>query len=302
MISNQIKRLIVIAGPTAVGKTDFAIKLAQYLETEIISADSRQFYKELNIGTAKPSPKELSLIKHHFIGSHSIHDYYNVAQFETEVLNLLDSLFKKYNEVIMVGGSGLYIDAVCNGIDELPDVDEELRQELNEIYEEEGITAIQEKLKFLDPEFYETIDKSNPKRIIRALEVCIATGQKYSEQRSNKNKERSFEIIKVGLNKDREQLYERINLRVDQMVSSGLVEEATGLFESRHLNALNTVGYKELFDHFLGNITLEKAIEKIKTNSRRYAKRQLTWFRKNESYKWFNPNELEEVIDLIKRT
>ncbi len=302
MMLNKTKRLIVIAGPTAIGKTEFAIKLAQHLQTEIISADSRQFFKELNIGTAKPSARELSVIKHHFVGSHSIHDYYNVAQFEIDVLSLLDVLFEKHNQVIMVGGSGLYIDAVCNGIDELPDVDEKLRQELNKIYEDEGIATIQQKLKTLDPEFYDTIDRSNPKRIIRALEVCLATGQKYSEQRSNAKKERPFEIIKIGLNIDREQLYQRINERVDQMVKDGLTEEAKELFEFKQLNALNTVGYKEIFDHFSGNIKLEKAIEKIKTNSRRYAKRQLTWFRKNDNYQWFNPNEIEKVIALVNRS
>jgi tRNA dimethylallyltransferase len=301
MMLNKTKRLIVIAGPTAIGKTEFAIKLAQHLKTEIISADSRQFFKELNIGTAKPSAKELSVMKHHFVGSHSIHDYYNVAQFEIDVLRLLDVLFEKYNQVILVGGSGLYIDAVCNGIDELPDVDEKLRQELNEIYEDEGIVAIQQNLKALDPEFYDTIDKSNPKRIIRALEVCIATGKKYSEQRLNVHKKRAFEVVKLGLNIEREQLYQRINERVDQMVADGLIKEAKRLFEFKHLNALNTVGYKEIFDHFSGEITLEEAIEKIKTNSRRYAKRQLTWFRKNDSYQWFNPNEIEKVKALVKR-
>lgn len=297
---NPKKKLIVIVGPTAVGKTDFAIKLAKYLKTEIISADSRQIYKELLIGTAKPSTDELSDVKHHFIGSHSIHDYYNVAKFEIDVLKTLDSLFEMYDQVIMVGGSGLYVDAVCNGIDELPDVDDDLRKELNTIYKEEGIGIIQQKLKNLDPEFYDTIDKSNPKRIIRALEVCLATGQKYSDQRSNRNKERPFEIIKIALNIDREQLYERINKRVDKMITNGLIEEAKSLYELRHLNALNTVGYKELFDHFSGNITIEKAIEKIKTNSRRYAKRQLTWFRKDKTYHWFNPKDLDEVLELFR--
>lgn len=299
MMTAKSKRLIVVAGPTAAGKTDFAIKLSQHLKTEIISADSRQFFKEMNIGTAKPSGEELSKIKHHFISSHSINDYYNVAQFELDVINLLEKLFVKHDQVVMVGGSGLYIDAVCNGIDELPDVDEDLRAELNKLYDEDGIKAIQEKLLELDPEFYEVVDLSNPKRIIRALEVCIVTGKKYSDQRSSKTKRRSFKIVKIGLNIKRELLYERINQRVDTMVAAGLIEEARELLGMSHLNALKTVGYKELFDHFNGNISLEKAIENIKTNSRRYAKRQLTWFRKDKNYHWFGPSDLEQVINLV---
>ncbi len=298
---NKKKRLIVIAGPTAVGKTGFAIKLAQHLKTEIISADSRQLYKELNIGTAKPSVAELAAVKHHFVGSHSIHDYYNVAQYEIDVLNLLETLFEKYDQMLMVGGSGLYIDAVCNGIDELPDVDEKLRLELNRLFEVEGISAIQRKLKSLDPEFYEMVDRSNPKRIIRALEVCVATGRKYSDQRLSSIKARSFEIVKFGLNFDRELLYDQINKRVDQMIEDGLIEEAKSLSDLNHLNALKTVGYKELFDYFNEEISLEKAIENIKTNSRRYAKRQLTWFRKDESYQWFSPSDLGQVIKLVDK-
>ena len=298
MMKNQ-KKLIVIAGPTAVGKTIFAIKLAKFLKTDIISADSRQIYKELFIGTAKPSADQLLEVKHYFIGSRSIHDYYNVAIFEIEVLALLKNLFKKHDQVIMVGGSGLYIDAVCNGIDELPDVDEKLRLELNTFFEEKGLDGIRGKLKELDPVFYEMVDQSNPQRIIRALEVCIATGRKYSEQRSNNHKQRAFEIYKLGLNIERELLYQRINDRVDQMITDGLVEEARILYEYKDLNALNTVGYKELFDYFSGKISREKAIENVKTNSRRYAKRQLTWFRKDKGYQWFDPSEFEKVIELF---
>ncbi|PKP31762.1 MAG: tRNA (adenosine(37)-N6)-dimethylallyltransferase MiaA [Bacteroidetes bacterium HGW-Bacteroidetes-17] len=298
MSLNHSKKLIVIAGPTAVGKTDFAIQLAKYLETEIISADSRQMYKELTIGTAKPDTEQLKQVKHHFVDNISIHDYYSAARFELEVMELLSSLFKDRDYVVMVGGSGLYIDAVCEGIDELPDIDENLRKKLNLLYKNEGLEAIRNRLKELDPEFYEIIDQSNPKRIIRALEVCMATGIKYSEQRTNIKKKREFEIIKVALNSDRKILYDRINERVDQMINDGLIEEAECLYDFRNLNALNTVGYKELFDYFSADITLEKAIENIKTSSRRYAKRQLTWFRKNPSYQWFHPSELEKVIKL----
>ncbi|MBU1011520.1 MAG: tRNA (adenosine(37)-N6)-dimethylallyltransferase MiaA [Bacteroidetes bacterium] len=299
MNSNHSKKLIVIAGPTAVGKTDFAIQLAKYLKTEIISADSRQIYKELSIGTAKPNAEQLKEVKHHFVGNISIHDYYNAARFELEVINLLSSLFKNHDYLVMVGGSGLYIDTVCNGIDDLPDVDEELRKELNLLYKKEGIDSIRNKLKELDPEFYKIIDQSNPKRIIRALEVCMATGIKYSEQRTNNKKNREFEIIKIALNLDRNILYDKVNLRVDQMINEGLVDEAKNLYQYRNLNALNTVGYKELFDYFSGSIGLEKAIENIKTSSRRYAKRQLTWFRKDPSYQWFHPSEFEKVIRLF---
>ncbi len=293
------KELIVIAGPTAVGKTDFAIDLATHLKTEIISADSRQVYKELSIGTAKPDASQLEKVKHHLVGHLSIHDYYNVAKFERDVLLLLDKLFVKHDQVVMVGGSGLYIDAVCNGIDELPDVDESLRNELNTLYKCEGIEAIQQKLKLLDPEYYEIIDQSNPKRLIRALEVCLATGKKYSQLRTNTRKERNFKIQQMVLNLDRPILFERINKRVDIMMEEGLLDEVKSVFEFRNLNALNTVGYKEFFEYFLGKLTLEQAITNIKTNSRRYAKRQLTWFRKNPNYKWFSPNELDQVIEVI---
>lgn len=298
MSSNHSKKLIVIAGPTAVGKTDFAIRLAKFLKTEIISADSRQMYKELTIGTAKPDTEQLKEVKHHFVDNISIRDYYSAARFELEVMELLSSLFKDRDYVVMVGGSGLYIDAVCEGIDELPDIDENLRKKLNLLYKNEGLEAIRNRLKELDPEFYEIIDQSNPKRIIRALEVCMATGIKYSEQRTNIKKKREFEIIKIALNSDRKILYDRINERVDQMINNGLIDEAKDLYDFRDLNALNTVGYKELFDCFSDEITLEKAIENIKTSSRRYAKRQLTWFRKDPDYQWFYPSELEKVIKL----
>jgi len=298
-MSDSSKNLIVIAGPTAVGKTDFAIRLAKKLQTEIISADSRQMYAELTIGTAKPKPEQLAEVKHHFIGNLSINEYYNAARYEVEVLALLDKLFMKYDQVVMVGGSGLYIDAVCQGIDELPDADQKLRHELNQIYKKEGIDKIREKLQQLDPEFYEIVDQSNPLRMIRALEVCITTGTKYSSLRTNSKKQRNFRVSKIALNIERSQLIERINNRVDQMLSEGLLEEIISLKAYKNLNALNTVGYKEFFEYFSEKMTLEDTIEKIKTNSRRYAKRQLTWFRKDKSYRWFEPEEFDEVLQYL---
>ncbi len=298
-MTDSSKSLIVIAGPTAVGKTDFAIRLAKKLQTEIISADSRQMYAELTIGTAKPKVEQLEEVKHHFIGNLSINEYYNAARFEVEVLALLDKLFMKYDQVVMVGGSGLYIDAVCQGIDELPDADQKLRHELNQIYKKEGIDKIREKLQQLDPEFYEIVDQSNPLRMIRALEVCITTGTKYSSLRTNSKKQRNFRVSKIALNIERSQLIERINNRVDQMLSEGLLEEINSLKAYKNLNALNTVGYKEFFEYFSGKMTLEDTIEKIKTNSRRYAKRQLTWFRKDKSYRWFEPEEFDEVLQYL---
>lgn len=299
MSKKHDKQLIIIAGPTAVGKTSFAINLAKELKTEIISADSRQFYQELTIGTAKPSLEQLGQVNHHFINNLSIHDYYNVARYETEVLTTLNNLFRVKDQVVMVGGSGLYIDAVCNGIDELPDVDLKLRLELKNKLQKEGIEAIRTKLMKLDPEFYEIVDTSNPSRMLRALEVCLATGRKYSDLRKAPRRLRNFKITKIGLNIEREQLYSMINNRVDLMLDQGLVEEVKLNLKYRELNALNTVGYKEIFKYFDGEISLEQAITDLKTNTRRYAKRQLTWFRKGEQYQWYRPNELEVVMQIL---
>ena len=291
--------LIVISGPTAVGKTDTGIKLAKVLNSEIISADSRQFYKELQIGTAVPLHEEMQGIKHHFIGNLSIHDYYNVSKFEIEVLELLKQLFKKNEYAILLGGSGFYINAVCKGIDELPDADESVRDKLNFEFSKNGIEYLQNKLKRLDPEFYTIVDKSNHKRLMRAIEVCVTTGKTYSSLRVNKITLRDFDIIKIGLNRDRPELFDRINNRVDIMINKGLVEEARSLFPFRKLNALNTVGYKELFEYFENKVSLEQTITNIKTNTRRYAKRQLTWFKKDESIKWFHPDDIGKIVQVI---
>ncbi|MBI9037214.1 MAG: tRNA (adenosine(37)-N6)-dimethylallyltransferase MiaA [Bacteroidales bacterium] len=292
--------LIVISGPTAVGKTDTGIELAKIFNTEIISADSRQFYKELQIGTAVPMSDEMQGVKHHFIGNLSIHDYYNVSKFENEVLELLKQLFKKNNYAIMLGGSGLYINAVCRGIDELPDADESLREKLNFEFNKNGIEYLRNKLKHLDPDFYTIVDKSNHKRLMRAIEVCLTTGKTYSSLRANEIKSRDFDIIKIGLNRDRPELFDRINNRVDIMIRNGLAEEAKSLFSFRDLNALKTVGYKEFFEYFENKISLEQAITNIKTNTRRYAKRQLTWFKNDDLIKWFHPNETEKIVRIIR--
>jgi len=296
---NSGKYLIVIVGPTAVGKTDVSIKLAKEWNTEIISADSRQFYTEMSIGTAKPDPQQLQAVKHHFIGHLSIHDYFNVSRFEKDTLELLKSLFEKHTIVFLVGGSGLYIDAVCNGIDDFPDPDPEFRNYLKGIYKDEGIAKLQEILLETDPEYYATVDINNPNRLLRAIEVCLSTGRKFSELRLNRTKERDFHIIRIGLNLPRPELFSRIELRVDQMIENGLVGEVKNLMPYRHLNALNTVGYKEIFEYLDSKITLQQAIVNIKTSTRRYAKRQLTWFNRTGDYTWFEPDQLNEITNYL---
>jgi len=293
---NYNKTLIVVLGPTAIGKTALSIKLARHFKTEIISSDSRQLFKEMKIGTAVPSAEELNSVKHHFIGNLSISDYYNVSKFEKEALHKLDDIFLKNNLAIMVGGSGLYIDAVCKGIDDLPDPDKKLRHEINEIFKSSGIEALQKKLKELDPEYYLIVDLKNPKRLMRAIEVCLQTGKTYTSLRKNKTGNRDFNIIKIGLNCEREKLFESINLRVDKMINEGLLDEVKELYKHKNLNSLNTVGYKEIFDFLDNKTTFEQAIENIKTNTRRYAKRQLTWFKRDEEIKWFHPTEKNEII------
>ncbi len=296
---NSGKYLIVIVGSTAVGKTDVSIKLAKEWNTEIISADSRQFYTEMSIGTAKPDPQQLQAVKHHFIGHLSIHDYFNVSRFEKDTLELLKSLFEKHTIVFLVGGSGLYIDAVCNGIDDFPDPDPEFRNYLKGIYKDEGIAKLQEILLETDPEYYATVDINNPNRLLRAIEVCLSTGRKFSELRLNRTKERDFHIIRIGLNLPRPELFSRIELRVDQMIENGLVGEVKNLMPYRHLNALNTVGYKEIFEYLDSKITLQQAIVNIKTSTRRYAKRQLTWFNRTGDYTWFEPDQLNEITNYL---
>jgi tRNA dimethylallyltransferase len=295
-----MKKLIVIPGPTGIGKTDLSIDVALEFGTEIISSDSRQVYKELKIGTAVPTDDQLKRVKHHLIGHKSVYDYYNASMFEMEVIELLKNLFLTRNEVIMTGGSGMYINAVCDGIDELPDIDMEIRNDLNAMHEKEGIESLRMQLKMVDPESYKKIDLKNAKRILKALEVSLQTGKPYSSFLLGNKKERNFDIIKIGLQRDRAELYDRINLRVDQMVEEGLVEEARRFYKDRSLNSLNTVGYKELFEHFDGTITQEKAIELIKRNSRHYAKRQISWFARDKEIVWFNPDDFSEIVEFIR--
>ena len=281
---SRLPVLLVITGATAVGKTDFAVKMAKQYQTSIISADSRQFYKEMAIGTASPSVEDMQTIPHYFVGNLSIFDYYSVSRFEQDVLALLPQLFEKNKVVIMTGGSGLYIDAVCYGIDNLPDPDMDIRKYVMEIYEKEGIESLRMRLKYLDPLFYKTADIANAKRMIRALEVSLQMGAPYSSYLTNSRKTRNFTIQKYCLTRPREKLFARINMRIDKMIEQGLLMEATSLYPYKHLNALNTVGYKELFDYLDGKLSLEQAIEDIKTHTRRYAKRQMTWFKKDTTY------------------
>ncbi|MFL0354418.1 tRNA (adenosine(37)-N6)-dimethylallyltransferase MiaA [Xanthomarina sp. GH4-25] len=296
------KTLISIMGPTAIGKTSLSIKLANHYNTEIISADSRQFYKEMSIGTAAPTPTELATAKHHFIHHKSIEDKYSVGAFEKDATTLLNILFKTHDTVIMVGGSGLYVDAVSKGLDNFPDIDSSIRENLNNQLEAEGLEKLQKKLKILDVETYNTIALDNPQRVIRALEVCMGTGKPYASF-LNKNKEkRPFKTITIGLAANRDIIYNRINQRVDVMMKEGLLDEVIKLQNKQHLNALNTVGYKELFKYLEGEWTLDFAISEIKKNSRRFAKRQLTWFRKNEAIKWFDyEDDFMSITDYISQ-
>jgi tRNA dimethylallyltransferase len=291
--------LIVLLGPTGVGKTDVSIELAGYFNCEIISADSRQFFREMTIGTAVPDQHQLNLIAHHFIKFISINDYYSSSMFERDVLELLPSLFAKNNKVLLSGGSGMYIDAVCNGIDDIPDVDPVIREKYIQKYNEEGIEGLRVALKLLDPDHYLKVDLRNYKRIMRALEICETAGRPYSSFLKKQKRIRNFDVIKIGLRRPREELYNRINTRVDQMVTSGLEDEAKDLFGEKHLNALNSVGYKEFFDFFDGKISREKAIELIKRNSRRYAKRQMTWWGKDSEIIWFHPDDTHDIINYI---
>jgi len=295
------KKLIVIVGPTAIGKTACSIQLAKHFNTVILSADSRQFYKEISIGTAKPSEEEMDGIPHFFINSHSITEDFNVNDFEKEALIILEDIFKQRDTAILVGGSGMYVDSLCYGMDDaMPDPDEKIRMRLQNQLEINGIASLQDELKQLDPLFYEEIDLNNSNRLMRAIEVCLITGTPYSTLRKGTIKKRPFEIIRVGLEKERELIYDRINQRVDLMMENGLLDEVRSIVDFRHQNALKTVGYRELFDYLDEKVSLNEAVEKIKVNSRRYAKRQLTWFKKDKNTRWFMPEQQEEMINFIR--
>ncbi|HLW10978.1 MAG TPA: tRNA (adenosine(37)-N6)-dimethylallyltransferase MiaA [Fermentimonas sp.] len=291
-----MKTLLVLLGPTGVGKTEWSIRVAEQLGCPIISADSRQIYKGMAIGTAAPDEEQLKRVQHYFIGKLLPEDYYSASEFELDVLQLLQELHKKHNTIVMVGGSMMYIDAVCKGIDDIPTIDDKLRADLKELYDKEGLDPIRRQLKILDPVFYDEVDLKNPKRVIHALEICLMSGKPYSSLRTNPNKKRPFKIIKVGFNRNRQELYDRINMRVDMMIEDGLIEEARSFYPKRHLNSLNTVGYKELFEYFDGNHTLDFAIEKIKQHSRNYARKQLSWFRRDKEVNWINLSEESDNV------
>ena len=293
------KTLIVITGPTAVGKTAISLDIAKHFGIPVINADSRQIYRELKIGTARPSDEEMKEVKHYFVGTLSIADYYSASLYEQQVLALLDNLFQTHDYALLSGGSMMYIDAVCDGIDDIPTVDDETRENMKRRLREEGLEALCEELKRLDPEYYEEVDRQNPRRVVHALEICTMTGKTYTSFRRRERRERPFRIIKIGLTLPREELYNRINARVDKMMAEGLLEEVRQMYPQRDLNALNTVGYKELFDYFDGRWPLEEAVERIKGNTRRYARKQLTWYKKDDRFRWFHPQDKEEIINYI---
>ena len=293
------KTLIVLVGPTGVGKTELSLRLAEQLHTCILSADSRQLYRDLPIGTASPTPEQQSRVKHYFVGTLDLTDYYSAAQYETEVLSLLDTLFQTHDVVVLTGGSMMYIDAVCQGIDDIPTVDAETRRLMLQRYEDEGLERLCAELRLLDPEYYRIVDLKNPKRVIHALEICYMTGRTYTSFRVRQKKERPFRILKVGLTRPREELYKRINSRVEQMMADGLLDEAKKVYAHKECNSLNTVGYKELFRYLDGAWTLPFAIEKIKQNSRIYSRKQMTWFKRDVDIRWFHPDEEHEIFTYI---
>lgn len=295
-----MKTVVVVAGPTGIGKTRTGLALAKAYSSVIISADSRQIYREIPIGTAAPTPEEQAEIPHFLVGTRSVFDYYNAFEFEQDALRCVQEAFLDKDVVFMVGGSMMYLDAFCNGIDELPTVDPQLRKDLMARFSEEGLASLRMQLKQLDPEFYKQVDLKNAKRVIHALEICLMTGRPYSSLRTQPKKKRPFQIIRVGLHMDRALLYERIDLRVEQMLAKGLEEEARSLWPHRDLNALNTVGYKELFAYFEGEYGLDRALELIQRNSRRYARKQLSWFRRDASIQWFHPSDLSALLTYIE--
>lgn len=295
------KNLLVIIGPTGVGKTELSLRIAENFGTEIVSADSRQLYANLKIGTAAPTPEELQRVPHHFIGTLQLTDYYSAAQYEEDALKLLDHLFQTKDVVILTGGSMMYVDAVCKGIDDIPTVDEETRKTLLERYEKEGLEQLCAELKLLDPDYYKIVDLKNHKRVIHALEICYMIGKTYTSFRTQEKKTRPFRMIKIGLTRDREELYARINQRVDIMMEQGLLDEVKQVYPYRQLNSLNTVGYKELFNYLDGEWELPFAIDKIKQNSRIYSRKQMTWFKRDEEIRWFHPNQEEDILTYIKQ-
>ena len=291
--------LVVITGPTAVGKTALTMELAQHYGVPVINADSRQIYRELKIGTAAPTAEQQQLVKHYFVGTKSIDDYYHASMYEQEVLELLDAERSTFH--VLSGGSMMYIDAVCNGIDDIPTVRDDIREEMKRRYAEEGLEALCEDLRRLDPEHYAIVDRQNHRRVIHALEICYQTGRTYTSFRTQQKKQRPFNIVKIGLNREREELYNRINQRVDQMMADGLLDEVKSLIDKRHTNALNTVGYKELFDYLDGRWSLDEAVERIKGNTRRYARKQLTWYKRDESMRWFHPDNITEIKNYLSQ-
>ena len=300
MESSSNPLLVVLLGPTGVGKTDLCIRLADTFHVPIINADSRQIFAEIPIGTAAPTKEQLARVKHYFVGTHHLQDYYSASMFEQDALNIIQNEFLSHPCALMSGGSMMYIDAVCNGIDDIPTVDDQTRAWMKRRLAEEGLPALVQELKELDPEHYAIVDKQNPRRVVHALEICHMTGKTYTSFRTNSKKERPFRILKIGLNRPREELYDRINRRVDQMMADGWLDEAQSVYPLRHLNALNTVGYKELFLYFDGTWPLEEAVERIKGNTRRYMRKQLTWFKRDPEIHWFTPDETDEIVALVK--
>ncbi|MBR2097542.1 MAG: tRNA (adenosine(37)-N6)-dimethylallyltransferase MiaA [Prevotella sp.] len=295
------KTLIVLTGPTAVGKTAVSLDIAKHFGIPVINADSRQIFKELIIGTARPTETEMQEVRHYFVGTLSIDDYYSASLYEQQVLELLDKEFQSHDYALLSGGSMMYIDAVCDGIDDIPTIDDDTRALMKQRLKEEGLEALVEELKRLDPEYYEIVDRQNPRRVVHALEICVMTGKTYTSFRKRSKKERPFRIIKIGLDRPREELYNRINARVDKMMSDGLLDEVKALYPEKELNALNTVGYKELFDYLDGRWPLKEAVERIKGNTRRYARKQLTWYKKDEQIRWFHPDDKHSIINFISK-
>lgn len=296
-----MQTLFVIIGPTGVGKTETCLQVAEHLNTPIVNADSRQIFKEIPIGTAAPTAEQRQRVRHYFVGTHSIADYYSAAMYEADVMSLLPRLFEESNSssALLSGGSMMYVDAVCKGIDDIPTINDETRELMKRRLAEEGLEAMVEELRQLDPEHWAIVDKHNPRRVIHALEICHMTGKTYTSFRTNSIKRRPFRIVKIGLNREREELYERINLRVLQMMELGLEQEVRSMYTLRHLNALNTVGYKELFQHFDGGIPLEEAVRQIQSNTRRYMRKQLTWFKRDEEIRWFHPDKIKEILNYV---